>query len=1300
MKKRVRIYKSSDGEGKFINKTAKFLQRAQEGGVPDISMMGYPGAQQQSQELTDDELASVVLQDISNSAPREAIVVKLVNVFGKEPMEAMQFVDEMYNYVKQLQQSEIDSEDDEDDESEEILAGNDVMEIVQPVEEEESQSGTDMSNEMILEDDESDFDDDDAAADLIMKYGGYYRAQDGMEVPIEMPDVSAYLPENMFDTSGNPNYYGDTNAAAEIAWAAPQMDGSDEQGDINAFSGFETPEIPEEVINENEGYYTEGNALGNNDVYGDYYEGQIVDPESDPSIIEMKKGGSYKRNKKAYINSILKLVKKQMGGDNQDPKSADFTDDHADPTGSGIRKKNLNKFIGSIKNESSIAAAKKQAEQQYDQMMQQQQMSQQYPVAQGGGEQNIYQGQDYENPMHHLAAYSQAAGNVFNQDQNQMIQAKDGLIVNQDYNYPAGLAEPKVGQTFDEWWTSNGATPGYAPDNRKWDGKQWISQSLDIYRNSNESDKTWTRPKSYEEYQSKFGWPRGSMSNEEKAYEQEYLKNYYYPKNGYPPVGNKTGMDIDPGFSINPTTGKPWTRAEWETQKQKGVDAASERTRLDNWIRSQMNGSVPNPYNSGYNRGTYGGGYRMPAGFQGMPPITKIDVRKSGWLTGRPRQYSIEFGQGSPMQGSPMPGMGMPGQGAGFYGYGARTVRWPATRKKVVVSATSVNKEALKEVASQTPGSTATINAANPQIVSTVSTTTQGPVASIIQPGTTVQTETKTVDGKTETNTVNSKTVESEPLSAPMQYLKESLTVPTKPQPFSSDQLINTSGPRNTEMQFGGNTSQDMMGDNGELLKYVYGGDGYDDISQEDIDDVYSKNTANGDFPMARFGWSIGRGIRNYFPANVMPIGQSTRMQRGPYNPQTGQSQNFIPGAGTYLKNIDVKKSSWITGLPKKYTITYGNQEMDPRKQNIITLPGSGVQNSQSQGNNGFTNNNQRSNVDGLGLKARMAIRKGERQNERNSRRLERQGLDEYGNLIGSEQSDKVPMSNVEMLTKQGKVWDEKSNRWVDLNLPSQMPVLPVGQIDRKPTTSTLPIPKPYFPPNFLINNDGPRNPDNMQFGGDLRRFIPRADGGAETPVTYTSNPALAGMTDVDMLSLNPGISGINKSSFWNDQASFNEPVPERDKSKDPIEYKIDEEQPQSHQVENVYSGTEGDVSMDFKTKNNFDPQAYLNTGNAAARVGIGMINRAQDRKSERKIYENYNADNLYAAKTVMDQGDYDTNSGLYRAPTQGQKHGSRSKQYGGDVYQDGGYVEGDEVYMTDEEIQEFLANGGDLEFI
>jgi hypothetical protein len=1167
MKKRVRIYKSSDGEGKFINKTAQFLQRASTGGVPDSSMMGYPGAQQQSQELTDDQLASVVLQDISNSAPREAIVVKLVNVFGKEPMEAMQFVDQMYNYVEQQQQSEIDSEDNEDEESEDIVSGNDVLEIAQPVEEEESQSGTDMSNEMILEDDGSDYDDNAAASDLIMKHGGYYRAKEGIEVPIEMPDVSAYLPENMFDAYGNPNYYGDTNAAADIAWAPPQMEDTDEQEDINAFSGFETPEIPEEVI----------------DDYAKY-------------------GGS-KQSKKQFVSSVLKLVKKKMGGDNQDPESADFTDDHADPTGSGIRKKNLNKFIGSIKNESSIAAAKKQAEQQYDQMMQQQQMSQQYPVALNGGEQDIYQGQDFENPMHHLAAYSQAAGDVFSQDQNQIIQARDG----------GGI----------------------------------------------------------------FGRQR-----------------------------------------------------------------------------------MPRDFNFGY----------------GLPPITKIDVRKSGWLTGRPRQYSIEFGQGSPM-----PGMGMPGQGAGTYGYGARTVRWPATRKSVVTDATSVNKEALKEVAKETPGSTATTNAANPETVTTVSTTTQGTVASNTKPGGTTQTETKTVNGKTETNPVNSKTVQPTDKSEAKEkktltdgvytypgknnlykkkegvwyidttgtgkkyqqlksgdvtgrinaleskatlYKKSAANTTQKvnpvayslgdPMAFTNALLSKDQNQINKIMfpgyQEGGNTSQDMMGYNGELLKYVYGGDEYDDISQGDIDDVYSKNTANGDFPMAQFGRSIGRAIRNYFPANVMPVGQYTKMQRGPYNPQTGQAQNFIPGAGTYLKNIDVKKSSWLTGAPKKYTITYGSNNM-ALKNDVASQSGrdrycSDFPNSpRCQGNkqNADVNANsmQRSNVDDLSLNAKMAIRKGERQNERNSRRLERQGLDEYGNLIGSEQSDKVPMSNVEMLTKQGKIWDEKSKRWIVKPEPLSAPMQYMKD------SLTLPNNPQPFSSDQLINTSGPRNTE-MQYGGDLRRFMPYVQIGAETPVTYANNPALSGMTNADMFSFNLNKKRSTGSDFgmastelklpgvmdkdYSNPLTGAKPGVIKDKSGD---LQINEENPSF-----TNPSDNGEFSVDYKTKNSFDPQAYLNVANAGIRGITGMINRAQDRKSEAKMYENYNADNLYAAKTVKDQGDYDPNTGLYRPPTQGQLHGSRSAKYGGDVYQDGGYVQGDEVYMTDDEIQEFLANGGDLEFI
>ena len=119
MKKRVRIYKDPNGKGQVINKAAQFLRKAQMGGTPSIDDLSYQGASQaQSQQVSDDELASLVMQDISNSRPKEEIVVKLVNVYGKEPMEASSFVDQMYAYLEQQSQEEKEMDDEEEEEEE------------------------------------------------------------------------------------------------------------------------------------------------------------------------------------------------------------------------------------------------------------------------------------------------------------------------------------------------------------------------------------------------------------------------------------------------------------------------------------------------------------------------------------------------------------------------------------------------------------------------------------------------------------------------------------------------------------------------------------------------------------------------------------------------------------------------------------------------------------------------------------------------------------------------------------------------------------------------------------------------------------------------------------------------------------------------------------------------------------------------------------------------------------------------------------------------------------------------------
>ena len=72
-----------------------------------------------------------------------------------------------------------------------------------------------------------------------------------------------------------------------------------------------------------------------------------------------------------------------------------------------------------------------------------------------------------------------------------------------------------------------------------------------------------------------------------------------------------------------------------------------------------------------------------------------------------------------------------------------------------------------------------------------------------------------------------------------------------------------------------------------------------------------------------------------------------------------------------------------------------------------------------------------------------------------------------------------------------------------------------------------------------------------------------------------------------------------------------------------------------------------------------------------------------------------------YASDPSRDRGDY-AESGLYRPDEQGQTWYGRSKQMGGDVSlgEDPDYVEGDEVYMTDDEIRQYMANGGQVEYI
>ena len=123
------------------------------------------------------------------------------------------------------------------------------------------------------------------------------------------------------------------------------------------------------------------------------------------------------------------------------------------------------------------------------------------------------------------------------------------------------------------------------------------------------------------------------------------------------------------------------------------------------------------------------------------------------------------------------------------------------------------------------------------------------------------------------------------------------------------------------------------------------------------------------------------------------------------------------------------------------------------------------------------------------------------------------------------------------------------------------------------------------------------------------------------------------------------------------------------------------------------------------KNQRSFDGEAAVNVFNAGTQGVLGMIERRQQGKQERKMMENeFNADNLYATSTDKDRGDwvdYGSQLGQYRFDQMGQDRSGRFS-YGqeGGYMQEGGFTEGEEVEMTEAELADFIANGGEVEYI
>jgi hypothetical protein len=120
-------------------------------------------------------------------------------------------------------------------------------------------------------------------------------------------------------------------------------------------------------------------------------------------------------------------------------------------------------------------------------------------------------------------------------------------------------------------------------------------------------------------------------------------------------------------------------------------------------------------------------------------------------------------------------------------------------------------------------------------------------------------------------------------------------------------------------------------------------------------------------------------------------------------------------------------------------------------------------------------------------------------------------------------------------------------------------------------------------------------------------------------------------------------------------------------------------------------------IGIDNKRSRSWDRdgEAAINVFNAGAHGVLSMFDRAEQEN-------NFSSDDVYAHSNAKDRGDYGaygSGSGKLRPDRYNKSLGRFSVQKGG-YMEEGGYAEGGVFDMDEDELREFLANGGEVEYL
>jgi len=498
-----------------------------------------------------------------------------------------------------------------------------------------------------------------------------------------------------------------------------------------------------------------------------------------------------------------------------------------------------------------------------------------------------------------------------------------------------------------------------------------------------------------------------------------------------------------------------------------------------------------------------------------------------------------------------------------------------------------------------------------------------------------------------------------------------------------------------------------------------------------------------------------GSSFRSLAPWNPMVKSQRSVMQTG--NPYMYGTNTPYMDPLTGMKPIarQVTKRG-IFGRPKRYTDIYslpGNQPMGDiiADGDRLIFPD---RNSKGHTNLSLLDNphgeQQRGhdygNLDNVGMGARADIRQGTRQLDRNARRIERNPeLAKYhiDNLKNSD--SKIPLQYLNAILGDGTTGAKSSLRSADdVNMTGTGSYSETGYSPRVippysgPMTKGTPPDKSYFESGNTGSVGYDPETGFYAYGG----YIPKAQVGLNInnpndPQPAPANPDLA-------LGNQPGLIGQvsqGPNTVWSQQQSFNAPAPVNTQAQaynsnpannmatEPLGDDLSnctEEQKKDPTSKCYKAGQNNFVGLDYATgkSTTVDPEA-INAGVNAGIAGITrLLNRPEERAREKQMYENNTTDNLYAAQATKKRGEYvdfGSQLGQYEFDKMGQDRSGFSSygKYGG-YMQDGGeldyltgtdfpmlntddnsgYSEGDEMLMSEDDIKDFMAKGGEIEYI